>query len=144
MVAVLIIACPCAMGLATPTSIMVGTGRGAELGILFRQGTALQTLRDVTTIAFDKTGTLTKGHPELTDFVCLDGFARDEVLALVAAVEARSEHPIGKAIVAAANRPGSNLVRSASSRRKQASGSPRALPAKDRDRRRSVHDQAWL
>lgn len=102
MVAVLIIACPCAMGLATPTSIMVGTGRGAELGILFRQGSALQTLRDVTAIAFDKTGTLTKGHPELTDLICLEGFSRDEVLALVASVETRSEHPIGKALVAAA------------------------------------------
>jgi P-type Cu+ transporter len=109
MVAVLIIACPCAMGLATPTSIMVGTGRGAELGILFRQGTALQTLRDVTSIAFDKTGTLTKGHPELTDFICLDGFSRDEVLALAAAVEARSEHPIGKAFVAAAVEAGLTL-----------------------------------
>ncbi len=106
MVAVLIIACPCAMGLATPTSIMVGTGRGAELGILFRQGEALQTLRDVTAIAFDKTGTLTKGHPELTDLTCRDGFSHDEVLALVAAVEARSEHPIGKALVTAATAAG--------------------------------------
>lgn len=110
MVAVLIIACPCAMGLATPTSIMVGTGRGAELGILFRQGTALQTLRDVTVIAFDKTGTLTKGHPELTDFISLEGFARDEVLALVASVEARSEHPIGKAIVTTAEQAGLKLA----------------------------------
>jgi Cu+-exporting ATPase len=109
MVAVLIIACPCAMGLATPTSIMVGTGRGAELGILFRQGEALQTLRDVTSIAFDKTGTLTKGHPELTDLICLEGFSRDEVLALAAAVEARSEHPIGKALAAAAVEAGLTL-----------------------------------
>lgn len=102
MVAVLIIACPCAMGLATPVSIMVGTGRGAELGILFRQGAALQNLRDVGVIAFDKTGTLTKGHPELTDFSVAPGFTEDEVLALAAAVEMNSEHPIGKAIVAAA------------------------------------------
>ncbi len=106
MVAVLIIACPCAMGLATPTSIMVGTGRGAELGILFRQGEALQLLRDVSTVAFDKTGTLTKGHPELTDLICLAGFSRDEVLALAASVETRSEHPLGKAIVAAAAQAG--------------------------------------
>lgn len=102
MVAVLIIACPCAMGLATPVSIMVATGRAAELGILFRQGAALQSLRDVSVIAFDKTGTLTKGRPELTDFFVAPGFEKDEVLALAAAAEAQSEHPIGKAIVAAA------------------------------------------
>lgn len=101
-VAVLIIACPCAMGLATPTSIMVGTGRAAELGVLFRKGEALQTLRDVSVIALDKTGTLTKGRPELTDLVPAEGFDYDEVLALVAAVETRSEHPIAEAIVAAA------------------------------------------
>ncbi|MDD2844739.1 MAG: heavy metal translocating P-type ATPase, partial [Rhodoferax sp.] len=101
-VAVLIIACPCAMGLATPTSIMVGTGRAAELGILFRKGEALQALRDVSVIALDKTGTLTKGRPELTDLVLAEGFAYNEVLALVAAVETRSEHPIAEAIVAAA------------------------------------------
>ncbi|WP_426175304.1 heavy metal translocating P-type ATPase [Massilia sp. TWR1-2-2] len=101
-VAVLIIACPCAMGLATPTSIMVGTGRAAELGILFRKGEALQALRDVSVIALDKTGTLTKGRPELTDLVTAEGFEYNEVLALVAAVETRSEHPIAEAIVAAA------------------------------------------
>jgi Cu+-exporting ATPase len=101
-VAVLIIACPCAMGLATPTSIMVGTGRAAELGVLFRKGEALQALRDVSVIALDKTGTLTKGRPELTDLVPAEGFEYDEVLALVAAVETRSEHPIAEAIVAAA------------------------------------------
>ena len=105
-VAVLIIACPCAMGLATPTSIMVGTGRAAELGILFRKGEALQALRDVDVIALDKTGTLTKGRPELTDLVPADGFAYEHVLALVAAVEARSEHPIAEAIVAAAKELG--------------------------------------
>ncbi|MTC58478.1 heavy metal translocating P-type ATPase [Providencia rustigianii] len=101
-VAVLIIACPCAMGLATPTSIMVGTGRAAELGILFRKGEALQALRDVTVVALDKTGTLTKGRPELTDLISANGFENDEVLALVAAIETRSEHPIAEAIVAAA------------------------------------------
>jgi len=101
-VAVLIIACPCAMGLATPTSIMVGTGRAAELGVLFRKGEALQALRDVSVVALDKTGTLTKGRPELTDLVPADGVAYDDVLALVAAVETRSEHPIAEAIVAAA------------------------------------------
>ena len=101
-VAVLIIACPCAMGLATPTSIMVGTGRAAELGVLFRKGEALQTLRDVSVVALDKTGTLTKGRPELTDLEPAAGFERDTVLALVASVESRSEHPIAEAIVAAA------------------------------------------
>ena len=101
-VAVLIIACPCAMGLATPTSIMVGTGRGAELGVLFRKGEALQLLKDAQVVAVDKTGTLTEGHPVLTDFEVTRSFQRDEVLSLVAAVEARSEHPIAKAIVDAA------------------------------------------
>jgi Au+-exporting ATPase len=101
-VAVLIIACPCAMGLATPTSIMVGTGRGAELGILFRKGEALQALQDVKVVAFDKTGTLTMGKPSLTDLHLAPGFDRDLVLAAVAAVEGKSEHPIARAIVAAA------------------------------------------
>ena len=103
-VAVLIIACPCAMGLATPTSIMVGTGRAAQLGILFRQGEALQTLMDVRVVAVDKTGTLTRGYPELNDLTVAEGFDRDQVLALVAAAESRSEHPIARAIVAAAQK----------------------------------------
>ncbi|SDB27272.1 Cu+-exporting ATPase [Agrobacterium fabrum] len=101
-VAVLIIACPCAMGLATPTSIMVGTGRAAELGVLFRKGQALQELRSAQIVVVDKTGTVTKGRPELTDLVVAEGFADNEVLALVAAVEGRSEHPIAEAIVRAA------------------------------------------
>lgn len=101
-VAVLIIACPCAMGLATPTSIMVGTGRAAQLGILFRQGQALQELKNVKVIAVDKTGTLTEGKPQLTDFTVTDGQQDDAVLALVAAVEQQSEHPIARAIVQAA------------------------------------------
>src|SRR3546814_18985075 len=101
-VAVLIIACPCAMGLATPTSIMVGTGRGAEIGVLFRKGDALQQLRAAQVVALDKTGTLTKGRPELTDLLAAPGFDESEVLTLVAAVEAQSEHPIAEAIVNAA------------------------------------------
>jgi heavy metal translocating P-type ATPase len=105
-VAVLIIACPCAMGLATPTSIMVGTGRAAELGVLFRKSEALQQLRDAKVVAFDKTGTLTQGKPALTDLILDDDFSHDEVLALVAAVEAKSEHPIASAIVAAAEKAG--------------------------------------
>ncbi|MFT4248579.1 MAG: heavy metal translocating P-type ATPase [Pseudomonas sp.] len=105
-VAVLIIACPCAMGLATPVSIMVGTGRAAELGVLFRRGDALQALRDVRVVALDKTGTLTRGKPALVALQATPGFADDEVLALVAAVEAGSEHPIAHAIAAAAGERG--------------------------------------
>src|SRR5690554_1344510 len=105
-VAVLIIACPCAMGLATPTSIMVGTGRGAELGVLFRKGEALQLLKDAKVVAVDKTGTLTEGKPALTDLEVAEGFERAPVLGLMAAVEARSEHPIARAIVAAAEAEG--------------------------------------
>ncbi len=108
-VAVLIIACPCAMGLATPTSIMVGTGRGAELGILFRKGEALQSLKDARVVAVDKTGTLTEGRPALTDLETAEGFGRAEVLALVSAVEAKSEHPIARAIVEAAGNEGITL-----------------------------------
>jgi Cu+-exporting ATPase len=99
---VLIIACPCAMGLATPTSIMVGTGRAAEMGVLFRKGQALQMLQEVSIVAVDKTGTLTEGHPELTDLIVADGFDDDQVLLHIAAVEATSEHPIAQAIVHAA------------------------------------------
>ena len=108
-VAVLIIACPCAMGLATPTSIMVGTGRGAELGVLFRKGEALQLLKDVKVVALDKTGTLTEGRPALTDLEVTAGFERTRVLAMVAAAESRSEHPIARAIVEAAEREGMHL-----------------------------------
>ncbi|MCB5202788.1 heavy metal translocating P-type ATPase [Neorhizobium sp. T786] len=105
-VAVLIIACPCAMGLAVPTSIMVGSGRAAELGVLFRKGDALQELRAVDMVVFDKTGTITKGKPELTDLVTAEGFAEEDVLSLVASVEALSEHPTGDAIVRAAEARG--------------------------------------
>ena len=105
-VAVLIIACPCAMGLATPTSIMVGTGRAAQMGVLLRKGEALQQLKDAKVVAVDKTGTLTKGRPELTDLVLAAGFERGQVLAQVAAVEDRSEHPIARAIVDAAKAEG--------------------------------------
>lgn len=108
-VAVLIIACPCAMGLATPTSIMVGTGRAAELGILFKNGEALQSLKGAKVIAIDKTGTLTEGRPVLTDFEVVEGFNRDQMLLYVAAVESKSEHPIAHAIVVAATRDGRPL-----------------------------------
>ncbi len=108
-VSVLIIACPCAMGLATPTSIMVGTGRAAEMGVLFRKGDALQSLADVDIVALDKTGTVTEGKPALTDLVLADGFARADILGLVASVEAQSEHPIADAIVQGARAEGAEL-----------------------------------
>ncbi|KIC41407.1 ATPase [Ruegeria sp. ANG-R] len=100
-VSVLIIACPCAMGLATPTSIMVGTGRAAELGVLFRKGEALQLLQQAKVVALDKTGTLTLGRPELEDIITTNSFDRTDVLRLSAAAEARSEHPIATAITRA-------------------------------------------
>lgn len=109
-VAVLIIACPCAMGLATPTSVMVGTGRAAQSGILFRQGDALQRLRDITTIAFDKTGTLTLGKPQVTDLDILDStYSYDMVLSLTAGMQAHSEHPIARAFVQAAGERGLSI-----------------------------------
>ncbi len=98
-VAVLVIACPCALGLATPTALMVGSGIGAENGILIREGAAIQTLKDVHTIVFDKTGTITKGKPEVTDIISLDKLKEKEILHLAASVESGSEHPLGQAIV---------------------------------------------
>src|SRR5215211_3960811 len=98
-VAVLIIACPCAMGLATPTSIMVGTGKGAESGILIKGGEALEGAHKLDTVVLDKTGTLTKGQPTLTDIVPTNGIPEEELLGLVAAAESGSEHPLGEAIV---------------------------------------------
>jgi len=105
-VSVLIIACPCAMGLATPTSIMVGTGNAAGAGILFREGEALQTLQETSVVAVDKTGTLTEGGPRLTDIIVGETFDEETVLGLVAALERQSEHPIGDAIVAEADERG--------------------------------------
>jgi Cu+-exporting ATPase len=101
-VAVLIIACPCALGLATPTSIMVGTGKGAENGVLIRGGESLETAHKLTTIVLDKTGTLTQGKPRVTDVIALNGLSRDELLALAASIEKSSEHPLGEAIVQSA------------------------------------------
>jgi Cu+-exporting ATPase len=101
-VAVLIIACPCALGLATPMSIMVGTGRGAQTGVLFRDAEALEILERVDTLVVDKTGTLTEGKPRFSGAVAVAGFTRDEVLALAAALEKGSEHPLAAAIVAGA------------------------------------------
>jgi len=98
-IAVLIIACPCALGLATPTAIMVGTGRGAELGILIKGGESLEKIKNVDTIVLDKTGTITRGQPEITDMVTTAGFGEDQVLGLAAAVEHLSEHPLAQAVV---------------------------------------------
>jgi len=105
-VAVLVIACPCAMGLATPTAIMVGTGKGAEHGVLIKSATALEQLHRVDVLVFDKTGTLTVGRPDVTDVIVAAGVAVDDVLAIAAAAEQGSEHPIGAAIVARAKECG--------------------------------------
>lgn len=111
MVAVLVIACPCAMGLATPTAVMVGTGKGAERGILFKSSQALERAGELTTVVLDKTGTITRGQPALTDVVLL-GQAHDEeqVLRLAASAEKSSEHPLGEAVVAEAGNRGIDLV----------------------------------
>jgi Cu+-exporting ATPase len=98
-VAVLIIACPCALGLATPISIMVASGRGAQLGVLFRSAEAIETLRNVDTLVLDKTGTLTQGRPALSQVIALGEFSQDVVLACAAGLERASEHPLGRAIV---------------------------------------------
>ena len=110
MVAVLVIACPCAMGLATPTAIMVGTGKGAEVGILFRNSEALERAGRVSVVVLDKTGTITKGQPAVTDIVVTDKWKADELLRLAASVEKGSEHPLGESIWAEATTRGLKLV----------------------------------
>ncbi len=107
--AVLVIACPCALGLATPTSIMVGTGRGAENGILIKGGEHLEKAHKVTAVVLDKTGTITKGEPELTDVITIGNFDQDELLSLAASAERGSEHPLGEAIVTGAKNKGIEL-----------------------------------
>lgn len=108
-IAVLVIACPCALGLATPTAIMVGTGKGAELGILVKSGEALETAHKVNTVIFDKTGTLTKGKPEVTDIIAYSGFTKEEILSYAYSVEYGSEHPLAEAIIKKGN--DSNITR---------------------------------
>jgi P-type Cu+ transporter len=107
-IAVLVIACPCAMGLATPTAIMVGTGRGAQLGVLIKGGEALETACGIQAVILDKTGTLTQGRPAITDIITLSGhfLSKDEMLRLAAAAESRSEHPLARAVVASAQERG--------------------------------------
>ena len=109
-VAVLIIACPCALGLATPTAIMVGTGKGAENGVLIRSGEALETSHKIGTIVLDKTGTLTEGQPVVTDIVAGEGFGEEELLLMAASAERGSEHPLGEAIVSSARDRGLTLA----------------------------------
>lgn len=108
-IAVLIIACPCAMGLATPTAIMVGTGRAAQLGVLIKNAEALEQAHKIDTVLLDKTGTITRGKPSLTDVVVTEGFDKDEVLRLAAAAEVGSEHPIAQAVVTSARAQGLQL-----------------------------------
>jgi Cu+-exporting ATPase len=108
-VAVLVIACPCALGLATPTAIMVGTGRGAEIGVLFRNSEALESARRVQVVALDKTGTITRGEPSVTDVVALNGGSESDLLQTAAVAERGSEHPLGQAVVAAAQARGLSL-----------------------------------
>ena len=109
-VAVLVVACPCALGLATPVAVMVGTGRGAERGLLVRGGEALERIRDIGVVVLDKTGTLTLGRPEVTDIVPLDGSDGTEVLGIAAQLETSSEHPLARAVVAAATARGLRLA----------------------------------
>ncbi len=109
-VAVLVIACPCALGLATPTAIMVGTGRGAEMGILFKNSEALENAHRLQVIALDKTGTITKGEPTVTDVIATGNLSADEMLRLAASVERASEHPLGQAVVEAAKAKNLPLV----------------------------------
>ncbi|MEG1268797.1 MAG: heavy metal translocating P-type ATPase, partial [Oscillospiraceae bacterium] len=111
-VSVLVIACPCALGLATPTAIMVGTGKGASKGILFKNGEAIETAKAVTVVLLDKTGTITKGEPAVTDIAAKNGFSESELIALAAAAEHLSEHPLGEAIVRCADEKGLKLGKS--------------------------------
>ena len=105
-ISVLVIACPCALGLATPTAIMIGTGKGAEHGVLFKSGTALETTHKLNTIVFDKTGTITEGKPKVTDIITAEGISETELLTLSASAEKGSEHPLGEAIVNGAEEKG--------------------------------------
>jgi len=109
-ITILVIACPCALGLATPTSIMAGSGRAAEMGLLFKGGEHLENTRSIDTVVLDKTGTVTKGEPALTDITVTEGFAEDEVLQLIASAENQSEHPLAQAIVRGVQEKGLSLL----------------------------------
>lgn len=109
-ISILVIACPCALGLATPTSIMAGSGRAAEMGLLFKGGEHLENTRSIDTVVLDKTGTVTKGEPSLTDIIIREGFKEDEVLQLVATAENQSEHPLAQAIVQGVQEKGGSML----------------------------------
>ncbi len=113
-ISVLVIACPCALGLATPTAIMVGTGKGAENGILIKGGEALETAHKINTIVFDKTGTITEGKPTVTDVLAAEGIQSEELLQVAASAEKGSEHPLGQAIVLSAQERGFDLLKASS------------------------------
>ncbi|KXG77997.1 heavy metal translocating P-type ATPase [Thermotalea metallivorans] len=110
-IAVLVIACPCALGLATPTAIMVGTGKGAEYGVLIKGGEPLETAHKIKTIVFDKTGTITEGKPKVTDVIAIEGYQQDELLQIAASAEKGSEHPLGEAIVKSAEEKGLSMLK---------------------------------
>lgn len=110
-IAILVIACPCALGLATPTAIMIGTGKGAEYGVLIKGGEPLETSHKIKTIVFDKTGTITEGKPKVTDVVTIEGYKEDELLQLAASAEKGSEHPLGDAIVKGAEEKGLSMLK---------------------------------
>ena len=110
-ISVLVIACPCALGLATPTAIMVGTGKGAEYGILIKGGVALETTHKINTIVFDKTGTITEGKPEVTDVLAIGGITRTRLLQIAASAEKGSEHPLGEAIVRGAEKENLEVIK---------------------------------
>lgn len=109
-ISVLVVACPCALGLATPTAIMVGTGKGAENGVLIKSGGALESAHRIETVVFDKTGTITEGKPKLTDIITLDNYTEEEVLQIAASAEKGSEHPLGEAIVKEAEEKNISLL----------------------------------
>lgn len=110
-IAVLVIACPCALGLATPTALMVGSGMGAENGILIRKGAAIQAMKDISTIVLDKTGTITEGRPGVTDVITLNGYPEEDLVRLAASAESGSEHPLGQSIVEYAKRRNGALLK---------------------------------
>lgn len=140
-VGVLVISCPCALGLATPTAIMVASGKGAELGLLFKGGEALEMMGKVTTVVFDKTGTVTEGKPAMTDFICLNpAIDHDDALRFIASAEKGSEHPLASAVVTAANLAGLTLADPS----EFAAVSGRGIRAEIDGRKILVGNESWL
>ncbi|SDE19556.1 heavy metal translocating P-type ATPase [Paraburkholderia lycopersici] len=141
-VAVLVIACPCALGLATPAAIMAGTGVAARQGVLIKDAEALETAHNVSVVAFDKTGTLTLGQPSLTAFEAAEGLARDEALALAAAVQRQSDHPLAKAVVQACDAQAPGTPRPAAAHARAVPG--RGVEAEVNGRRLAIGSGRWL